>query len=233
MPPPPVTSVDADNLLNSLGTEETEVLSQPDDIRDESRPQVVPTTPSSNNNNKSSPKICEICGKQFEGKNRAMLKVQHMANHFKDKLFADLKDKSSPFKCPMEGCTYQTKHKPDWARHYGSVHQFIGKYLKEYLDQRREQQGGELSVEATTTSTSCSSSTSGSGSGLDVQGVTDGERTYSAFLPKAELHQVMKQHLNVQWRCKYGVPKLRISLDHRLLLVWYSGHIHFLWFKLL
>ena len=189
MPPPPVTTADTANLLNSLG--ETELLSQPD----ESKPQVVPTTPSSNNNNKSSPKICEICGKQFEGKNRAMLKVQHMANHFKDKLFADLKDKSSPFKCPMEGCSYQTKHKPDWARHYGSVHQLIGKYLKEYLDQRREQQGGELSVEATTTSTSCSSSTSGSGSGsgsgLDVQGVTDGERTYSAFLPKAELHQVM------------------------------------------
>ena len=80
------------------------------------------------------PKICEICGKQFEGKNRAMLKVQHMAHHFKDKLFADLQDKSPPFKCPVEGCQYQTKHKPDWARHYGSVHQLIAKYLKEYLE---------------------------------------------------------------------------------------------------
>merc|ERR1719266_636067 len=83
---------------------------------------------------RSGPKICEICGKHFDGKNRAMLRVQHMAQHFKDKLFADLIDKSPPFRCPVEGCHYQTKHKPDWARHYGSVHLLIAKYLKEYLE---------------------------------------------------------------------------------------------------
>ena len=204
MPPPqPATAVDADSLLLSLAAEqETEVLSTPSqqqpevpqtNAEDETHPTIqVPATPAGA---KGSPKICEICGKQFEGKNRAMLKVQHMANHFKEKLFADLKDKSAPFKCPMEGCSYQTKHKPDWARHYGSVHQFIGKYLKEYLDQHQQQpqqveepqqvrlqQQNELSLEAPS-----SSSTS---SGLDLPAVTDGERTYSAFLPKADLHQV-------------------------------------------
>ena len=38
-------------------------------------------------------------------------------------LVPDLKDRCPPFRCPVEGCSYQTKHKPDWARHYGSVHQ--------------------------------------------------------------------------------------------------------------
>ncbi len=82
---------------------------------------------------KPPPKFCEMCGKVFEGKNKAMLKIQHLAQHFKHKLFEDLPNKSAPFACPVEGCSYQTKHKPDWARHYGSVHKFIDKYLKEYL----------------------------------------------------------------------------------------------------
>ena len=82
----------------------------------------------------SPPKVCEICGKTFDGKNRAMLKVQHMAQHFKEKLFADLPTKSPPYKCPIEGCPYETKHKPDWARHYGSVHKYLDKYLKEHLE---------------------------------------------------------------------------------------------------
>ena len=63
-----------------------------------------------------------------------MLKVQHMAQHFKEKLFADLPTKSPPYKCPIEGCPYETKHKPDWARHYGSVHKYLDKYLKEHLE---------------------------------------------------------------------------------------------------
>ena len=214
MPPPPTTSVDATEqiLLSSLASEETELLSsQPEEPKqetmDESKSKIqVPSTPSGS---KASPKICEICGKQFEGKNRAMLKVQHMANHFKDKLFADLKDKSAPFKCPMEGCSYQTKHIPDWARHYGSVHQFIGKYLKEFLDQQQQQvpqqqqqhQPNELSMEATSSSSS---------SGLELQGVTDGERTYSAFLPKADLHQV--QFSKVVFFCKLQPNRLLIPL---------------------
>jgi len=207
MPPPP-PAVDADSLLLSLAAEqETEVLSTPSqqllpDVEqsneEDSQPKIqMPSTPAGT---KGSPKVCEICGKQFEGKNRAMLKVQHMANHFKEKLFADLKDKSAPFKCPMEGCAYQTKHKPDWARHYGSVHHFIAKYLKEYLDEHEQhpvqephqalqqqhqqlQQQNELSLEAPSSSSTTSS-------GLDPPAVTDGERTYSAFLPKADLHQV-------------------------------------------
>merc|ERR1711879_905773 len=57
-----------------------------------------------------------------------------MAQHFKEKLFADLPTKSPPYKCPIEGCPYETKHKPDWARHYGSVHKYLDKYLKEPLE---------------------------------------------------------------------------------------------------
>jgi len=131
-----------------------------------------------------------------------------MANHFKEKLFADLKDKSAPFKCPIEGCSYQTKHKPDWARHYGSVHQFIAKYLKEYLEDQEQNQGqpdsssqvqqqakpepaqaqqtNEISLKVTA-STSSALATAGK---IDIPEVTDGKRTYSAFLPKADLHQV-------------------------------------------
>ena len=56
---------------------------------------------------KGSPKMCEICNKQFEGKNRAMLKIQHMAHHFKNKLFADLLERAPPYKCPVENCAYQ------------------------------------------------------------------------------------------------------------------------------
>jgi hypothetical protein len=138
-----------------------------------------------------------------------MLKVQHMANHFKDKLFADLKDKSAPFKCPIEGCSYQTKHKPDWARHYGSVHHFITKYLKEYLEENgqnetspesglQEQPKAEATVVPAAQATELAVKTTASSSRtatvtarkLEVPEVTDGERTYSAFLPKADLQQV-------------------------------------------
>jgi hypothetical protein len=135
LPPPPV---EPDSLLMSLAAEqETELVSEaPDQPEKRADPRQAsgeeeakaPATPAASA--KGSPKFCEICGKQFEGKNRAMLKVQHLANHFKEKLFADLEDKSAPFRCPKEGCTYQTKHKPDWARHYGSVHHLIGKYLQ-------------------------------------------------------------------------------------------------------
>ena len=221
MPTLAQTAVDAESLLLSMAaTQETEVLSnlstqteipatdqheEPllQQFKEEDLP--TPTTPApSTPAAKGGPKLCEICGKHFEGKNRAMLKVQHMANHFKDKLFADLKDKSSPFKCPIEGCSYQTKHKPDWARHYGSVHHFITKYLKEYLDEQeqnqgqldpnekvqqqveqdKEQQTGEIPLNVTP---STSSAATGKG---DSSEVTDGKRTYSAFLPKADLHQV-------------------------------------------
>ena len=247
MPPPTTSAVDTDSLLLSLAAEqETElvtaaadkpnpalqIIKEEDDTEAEARTPIpsTPATPAS----KGGPKICEICGKQFEGKNRAMLKVQHMANHFKDKLFSDLKDKSAPFKCPIEGCSYQTKHKPDWARHYGSVHSFIAKYLKEYLDEHggpvpvpvplpvaapvpvpvdstsQEQpppveqnsllhQDAELPLKSSSSmSTSASATRPAPAKKLDIPEVTDGERTYSAFLPKADLQQILALAMNQQ-----------------------------------
>ena len=42
---------------------------------------------------------CKICGQKFSGKNRWMLWNQHMANqHFKTQLWADLVEKTSPFR---------------------------------------------------------------------------------------------------------------------------------------
>ncbi len=143
-----------------------------------------PKPTSSASKSRSGPKICEICGKQFEGKNRAMLKVQHMAQHFKDKLFADLLDKSPPFRCPVDGCQYQTKHKPDWARHYGSVHQLIAKYLKEYLE-THEAKTEPLEVPDMPELN-------------DIKEEPLEEKTYSAYLPKSELTQILNTAMDQQ-----------------------------------
>jgi hypothetical protein len=108
----------------------------------------TPATPASASKaSKAQPRVCEICKKQFDGKNKAMLYVQHMAQHFKDKLFADLVDKTPPYRCPMEGCSYKTKHKPDWARHYGSVHKLLEKYKKEFLESEAAISGLQAKLE--------------------------------------------------------------------------------------
>ena len=59
--------------------------------------------------------------------------------HFKDKLMKDLKDKSPPFRCPAQDCTYSTRERDKWSRHYGSVHGLIKKYLKQYWDEHPEE----------------------------------------------------------------------------------------------
>ena len=59
--------------------------------------------------------------------------------HFKDKLMKDLEDKSPPFRCPAPDCSYQTRERDKWSRHYGSVHGFIKKYLKQYFDEHPEE----------------------------------------------------------------------------------------------
>ena len=59
--------------------------------------------------------------------------------HFKDKLMKDLKDKSPPFRCPAPDCTYSTRERDKWSRHYGSVHGLIKKYLKQYWDEHPEE----------------------------------------------------------------------------------------------
>merc|ERR1719412_480389 len=159
---------------------------------------------------RGAPKMCEICGKQFEGKNRAMLKVQHMAHHFKDKLFADLADKSPPFKCPVAGCSYSTKHKPDWARHYGSVHQYISKYLKEYMEENKANKESVQDVSTTKTDPGSSghspqlqnplpsSQDDPNNKAMSTADVTDGERTYSAFLPTADLSKILMTAMDQQ-----------------------------------
>eukprot|EP00095_Tigriopus_kingsejongensis_P003194 maker-scaffold91_size383040-snap-gene-2.25 protein:Tk03194 transcript:maker-scaffold91_size383040-snap-gene-2.25-mRNA-1 annotation:"probable domain-containing histone demethylation protein 2c" len=83
----------------------------------------------------TSSRICELCGKIFEGKNRSMLRVQHLSLHFKEQIFGQLPTQKPPYPCPVESCSYQTKHKPDWARHYGSVHKFLDKYITQYFEE--------------------------------------------------------------------------------------------------
>ena len=115
--------------------------------------------------------------------------------------------------------SYQTKHKPDWARHYGSVHHYIGKYLQEYLDEK-ERPGGDvntldivgLNPAANDQASSQENSlpqqqacTSAQATSLPVltpsstepaaevkQPITSvPERTYSAFLPKENLSAIL------------------------------------------
>ncbi len=133
--PPPAPPTPTPSTSSST-QEQPPSSPQPPPTPSSSTSSAAPSTPSASNGRRplSPPKVCEICGKVFEGKNRAMLKVQHMARHFRDELFADLPTKTPPYRCPIEGCPYETKHKPDWARHYGSVHKYLDKYLKEYLE---------------------------------------------------------------------------------------------------
>ena len=58
--------------------------------------------------------------------------------HFKDKLLNDLVDKSPPFRCPAPDCSYETRERDKWSRHYGSVHGLIKKYLKQYFEENPE-----------------------------------------------------------------------------------------------
>ena len=75
----------------------------------------------------------------FDGKNRTTSRVAHMAHaHFKDKLLNDLVDKSPPFRCPAPDCSYETRERDKWSRHYGSVHGWIKKYLKQYFEENPE-----------------------------------------------------------------------------------------------
>lgn len=86
----------------------------------------------------------------------------------------------------------------DWARHYGSVHQFIPKYLKEYIvEQEAAQKQSNIITKAFTTATPSSSNSSKS-SEVKIPGITDGERTYSAFLPKADLNQIISTAITQQ-----------------------------------
>ena len=48
----------------------------------------------------------------------------------------DLKDKIPPYKCPISGCSFQTKLRLSWLRHYGIMHGLNEKYLKEYKEKK-------------------------------------------------------------------------------------------------
>merc|ERR1711884_113983 len=64
-----------------------------------------------------------------------------MIHHFKDQLYQKLPPKSEdglPYKCPEEGCKFETKHKPDWARHYDSVHKVVERLLRQYMEEHPE-----------------------------------------------------------------------------------------------
>ena len=145
-----------------------------------------------------------------------MLKVQHMAHHFKQKLFADLMEKSPPYKCPVKDCSYKTKHKPDWARHYGSVHQFINKYLNEFMEERQrlgitrkesetfqvraggDQAPSQAQQELAPSMNAVAEDTLQTSANGQTPHITDGERTYSAFLPMADLSQIISTAMTQQ-----------------------------------
>jgi hypothetical protein len=71
-----------------------------------------------------------------------MNKVQHMVHHFKEQLYesmpARIEGDPLPYKCPEPGCKFETKHKPDWARHFGTVHKYVERYLARYLEEHSE-----------------------------------------------------------------------------------------------
>ena len=191
---------------NAMATALNSVVEQPQNKAPAPLP--PPSKPAASTPTRGAPKVCEICGKQFDGKNRAMLKVQHMAHHFKQKLFADLVEKSPPYKCPVKDCAYQTKHKPDWARHYGSVHHFINKYLKDFLDERerlgittRESEFFQVKVAPSQLAAATAAPMPQTPPKPMVQiqnSVSDGERTYSAFLPKENLSAIISTALDQQ-----------------------------------
>ena len=139
-----------------------------------------------------------------------------------------------------DGCQYQTKHKPDWARHYGSVHQLIAKYLNEYFETHepfamtttasastsasstpfpefKTEPNFEIKSEPGLNDTSNSEdqmipTTTGGGpsigngnnssgcsvSGPDMEQNNIDEKTYSAFLPKSELSQIINTAMDQQ-----------------------------------
>ena len=138
------TSITDQSLDGSAGSNPTTPEKNKNTISPATTPQ-RPERPESATTSKKcvgpSKKFCEICGKEYEGKNKSMNKVQHMIHHFKEQLYKSLPAKSEeglPYKCPEEGCKFETKHKPDWARHYGSVHKVVERLLRDYLETHPE-----------------------------------------------------------------------------------------------
>ena len=137
------TSITDQSLDGSAGSNPTTPEKNKNTISPASTPQVQDRAESSKKLPAPLKKYCEICGKEYEGKNKSMNKVQHMIHHFKDQLYQNLPPKSEegqglPYKCPEENCKFETKHKPDWARHYGSVHKVVDKLLKQYMEEHPE-----------------------------------------------------------------------------------------------
>ena len=155
---------------------------------------------------RSTSKVCEVCNKVFEGKNRSMLRIQHLAQHFKKELLVDLPNKTPPFKCPMPDCSYETKHKPDWIRHYGSVHKFLFKLLDKFLQDKREREMGEALEAMTAPSPSpeppkqAANQLAGArrSSVQGAPGSSNQQRTYTEYLPKAELSVILSTAMTQQ-----------------------------------
>ena len=160
---------------------------------------VLPNTQKVTKSNKKPPRMCEVCGKMFDGKNKAMLRIQHLAQHFKDKLFLDLKTKGPPYCCPIPDCPYQTKHKPDWARHYGSVHKFIDKYLQEHLAVHPlPTPQNNLEKKVVTAPEEKPSSNATSSVTQEASFNQDNDTKFSNCLPKEELSQIISTAMSQQ-----------------------------------
>ena len=89
--------------------------------------------------------VCEICERPFSS---SIYLSRHYSYHFKDELFNDLHDKMPPFKCPVSGCSFQTKHRFSWLRHYGVTHGRNEKYLDEYR-QKTDDHSKEIKIQFT------------------------------------------------------------------------------------
>ena len=87
--------------------------------------------------------------------------------HFKDKLLNDLADKSPPFRCPAPDCSYQTRERDKWSRHYGSVHGWIKKYLKQYFEENPEKAHSSYANDKSSAVTSPNSVLSPSSTSMD------------------------------------------------------------------
>jgi len=67
-------------------------------------------------------KVCDLCKKEFKGKNKSGLYNSHMCFHFQKRLLMDLPESSPPFKCPIDNCDYESHIKCNWIIHYGIEH---------------------------------------------------------------------------------------------------------------
>ena len=116
--------------------------------------------------------------------------------HFKDKLLNDLKDTSAPFRCPAPDCSYETRERDKWSRHYGSVHGLIKKYLKQYFEENPKNDPSSISNDTSSEKSSpyripniptfieSASPDNETSPSIKVTGFTDGQKVKEKYILK-------------------------------------------------